>query len=105
MDSFITDSSFQKTRIKFPLEYNTYDIDSLRDIYTEIKQSDWKFNSFYFNSASERTQIYDNFNLKFQPTNKRLLHWYGIETGGDSKYFFEGFDGKWFLIKKEDSGI
>lgn len=103
--SFMTDSSFQKNRIKFPLEYNTYDIDSMKDINLNIKKSEWKFNSFYFNSASERTQIYDNFELRLQPTNERMLHWYGIETGGDSRYYFEGYEGKWFLTKKEDSGI
>lgn len=103
--TFMTDSNFQKNRIKFPLKYNTYDIDSMKDIKLEIQKSEWEFNSFYFNSSSERTQIYDNFELNFQPTNQRLLHWYGIETGGDSRYYFEGFEGKWFLIKKEDSGI
>jgi len=53
----------------------------------------------YFNSISERIQVYDNFNLEFRPTNERLLHWYGVETGGDVKYYFQGFDGLWYLIK------
>ena len=44
--SFMTDSSFQKKRIKFPLEYNTYDIDSMKDVNLKIKKSEWKFNSF-----------------------------------------------------------
>lgn len=103
--SFMTDSVFQKSRIKFPFIYHTTDIDTEEDIKIVIEEDEWKYNSFYINTASERTQIFDNFELKFQPTNERLLHWYGIEAGGNSKYYFEGINGKWFLAKKWDSGI
>ncbi len=103
--SFMTDSVFQRSRIKFPLEYHTTDIELMKDTIINISEKEWKHNSFYFNAASERTQIYDNYELKFQPTNKRLLHWYGVESGGNSKYYFTGFDGKWFLTKAWDSGI
>lgn len=101
---FMTDSSFQFKRIKFPVEYVTWEylggeIDTLK-----LNISDWEYDSFYINFASERTQIYDNFELKFQPTNERVLHWFGVETGGDAKYFFKAFDRKWFLIKKEQLG-
>ncbi|MFD0993235.1 DUF4348 domain-containing protein [Tenacibaculum geojense] len=103
--SFMVDSIFQKNRVKFPLEYRTTNIDSMKEILIKINKDEWKYNSFYINSASERTQIYDNYDLKFQPTNERMLHWYGVESGGNSKYYFKGFNGKWFLIKKWDSGI
>ena len=103
--SFMTDSTFQKSRIKFPFEYHTTDIDSMKELKIIIKETEWEFNPFYFNTASERTQIYDNFELKYQPSNERLLHWYGVESGGDSRYFFKGFNGKWFLVKEWDSGI
>ena len=103
--SFMTDSIFQKSRVKFPFEYQTTDIDSMEELVINVKETEWEYNSFYINNASERTQIYDNFSLKFQPSNQRLLHWYGIESGGDSRYYFKGFKGKWFLIKKWDSGV
>lgn len=101
---FMTDSSFQFNRIKFPIEYVTWEylggeIDTLN-----LEKSDWEYDSFYVNFASERTQIYDNFELKFQPTDERVLHWFGVETGGDAKYFFKAFDRKWFLIAKEQLG-
>jgi hypothetical protein len=102
---FMTNPKFQNERIKFPLTYITWKelpgekIDTIK-----IEKREWTYDSFYINSASERTQIYDNFDLKFQPTNERLLHWYGVETGGDSRYFFKGYEGKWFLIKKEQLG-
>lgn len=102
---FMTDSVFQRKRIKFPLSYITWkdeiggEIDTLK-----VEAADWKYNSFYINTASERTQIYDNFQLKLNPSNKRVVHWYGVETGGDSKYFFQGFKGQWFLVRKEQLG-
>ncbi len=103
--SFMTDSVFQKNRIIFPLKYYTTDINLMKDTVIHIQKKDWIHKPFYINSASERTQIYDNFDLSLRRTNQRLLHWYGVETGGNSKYYFEGIKGKWFLIKKWDSGI
>jgi len=102
---FMVDSVFQTNRIKFPLPYITWkefpgeEIDTIL-----IDKTNWEYDSFYFNIANERTQIYDNFELRFQPTDERLLHWYGVETGGDAKYFFKGVEGNWFLIKKEQLG-
>ena len=103
--SFMTDSVFQKSRVKFPFEYHTTDIDTMKDTLIIINEREWKHNPFYFDTASERTQIYDNYELRFQPTNERLIHWYGIEAGGDAKYYFNGFDGKWFLTKEWNSGV
>jgi hypothetical protein len=108
---FMTDSSFQTTRIKFPVDYVTWkelpngNIDLGGEIVTiKIAAKDWKYDNFYINTANERTQVYDNFNLKFQPTNERVLHWFGVETCGDSRYYFKGFDGEWYLVKKEQLG-
>ncbi|MFC0878889.1 DUF4348 domain-containing protein [Saccharicrinis sp. FJH2] len=108
---FMTDSAFQTSRIKFPLKYITWgktpygDVDLGGEIDTiQIIKDKWQYDPFYINFANERTQIYDNFELKLKPTNERLLHWYGVESGGDSKYFFKGIDGKWYLIKKEQLG-
>ncbi|MFB6340293.1 hypothetical protein ACE1ET_01150 [Saccharicrinis sp. FJH62] len=108
---FMTDSVFQINRIKFPLKYITWgktpygDIDVGGDIDTiQIIKAKWQYDPFYIKISNERTQVYDNFELKFRPTNERLLHWYGIESGGDAKYFFKGFGGKWYLIEKEQLG-
>lgn len=103
--NFMTDSIFQIQRVQFPLTYITWKDDIGGEIETIIlNKNNWKYNSFYIDSASERTQVYDNFDLKLRPTNQRVIHWYGVETGGDSKYYFEGFDGKWYLIKQEQLG-
>lgn len=102
---FMTDSIFQLDRVKFPMEYITWkeyiggEIDTIK-----IQKTEWEHDTFYINTASERTQIYDNFNLSFRPSNERLLHWYGVESGGDAKYYFSGYNGKWYLIKKVQLG-
>lgn len=108
---FMTDTSFQVTRITFPLEYITWkelpngDIDLGGEIVTvHIPKKEWNHDYLYASTANERTQVYDNFKLKFQPTNERVLHWFGIETGGDAKYFFKAFKSKWYLVKKEQLG-
>lgn len=103
--NFMSDSTFQANRIKFPIKNITWlegpgdSIDTLI-----IEKSEWKYESFYINTANERTQIYDNYELKLQATNERVLHWYGVETGGDAKYFFKGFSGKWYLVSMENLG-
>jgi hypothetical protein len=108
---FMTDSSFQKSRIKFPLDRITWrtmlngDMDVFGDIDTlHILESNWVYDPFYIHFASERTQIYDNYKLMLRPTNERVLHWYGVENGGDAKYFFMSFESKWYLISQEQLG-
>ncbi|WP_282014264.1 DUF4348 domain-containing protein [Marinifilum flexuosum] len=103
--NFMSDSTFQVSRIRFPIKNVTWLDDPGDAIDTLIiTKSEWKYESFYINTAFERTQIYDNFDLKFQATNERVLHWYGVETGGDAKYFFKGFYGKWYLVRMENLG-
>ena len=103
--NFMTDSAYQIQRIQFPLPYITWKEELGGEIDTiMIPKSDWEYDSFYINYANERTQIYDNFDLQLRKTNQRLVHWYGVETGGDAKYYFEGHDGRWSLIKKEQLG-
>ncbi|MEO0472503.1 MAG: DUF4348 domain-containing protein [Bacteroidota bacterium] len=102
---FMTNKEFQLERIVFPLPYITWKNEAAGEIDTlSIQASQWEYEPFYVKMASERSQIYDNFDLKLRPTNERLLHWHGIETGGDARFFFEGIDGKWFLVKKEQLG-
>jgi hypothetical protein len=103
---FSTDSIYQISRIKFPLEYKTWKLkrDYLGEIETKlIKQEDWK-HDYMFMTESYRPQIFDNFEGILKDTNERLFCWFGIETGLNIKFFFKRIDGKWYLIKKEDLG-
>jgi hypothetical protein len=109
--SFMTDPVFQLERVSFPLEYETWqdDEDGYPDLGGEIvthkiTRTDWKHDYLYANSASERTQVYDNFERSFRDTDERMIHWFGVESGGDAKYFFKAKNGKWFLVRKEQLG-
>ena len=102
---FMTDSSFQINRTRFPLPKRTW----LEDLggpigIIEIEQVDWQHEWFYFYDGGQHSRVYDNFDLQYGATNERVHHSFGVETGGDAKYFFEGFDGLWYLIKIEQLG-
>ena len=103
---FATDEQFQLERIKFPLEVVTWkspqeagdEIDTLH-----IEKENWE-HDYLFANQNYRAQIFDNFEGQLRDTDERLFQWVGVETGINVKYFFKRFDGKWFLIRKEDLG-
>ncbi|WP_323755821.1 DUF4348 domain-containing protein [Roseivirga sp.] len=109
--SFMTDSAFQIERVSFPLQYETWkeDEEGYPDLGGEIvihklTKDNWEHDYLYANSATERTQVYDNYEMSFRDTDERIIHWFGVESGGDAKYFFKAKDGKWYLVRKEQLG-
>ena len=102
---FSSKRDFQLTRIQFPLESLslTEDLDATKT--NMIKREDWKFeNIFYGKGCSEiYPQVFDNFEMKLKESDERVLAWRGIENGIAIFYYFKLIDGKWFLVKKEDS--
>lgn len=102
---FSTKSDFQINRIVFPLEYVTLteDLDATQK--SLIKREDWKMENLFYGKACTEIypQVYDNFEMKLKESGERVLAWRGIENGIAVFYFFKLFDGKWFLVKKEDS--
>ena len=100
---FIADSTFQVSRINFPLNYIFEEYDSVlqRDTLL-IKRQDWEYQKFYLEMAKERTQIYDNHQGVLSPNNLRMVHWYTLsENPSQANYYFRGKSGKWFLEKIE----
>lgn len=102
---FSSKSDFQVTRIKFPLESIslTEDMDATKT--NMLNRTDWKYeNIFYGKGCSEiYPQVFDNFEMKLKESDERVLAWRGIENGIAIFYYFKLIDGKWFLVKKEDS--
>jgi|SRR5690606_15170076 len=106
MYQFGSDTAFQLERIKFPLEFVTWEdpTEIGGEIVThKITKDKWKHDFMYMNE-SYRAQIYDNFNGELRDTDERLFQWIGVETGADVKFYFKRIDGKWFLVKKESLG-
>ena len=103
---FMTDSIFQIKRTEFPLNYihwkNDYpgnQIDTAR-----LTKENWDHKWLYMVGFSEVPQIYDNFEMELRTTDRRLLHFAGVETGTNAKYFFETKENKWHLTKMENLG-
>lgn len=102
-ERFIADSSFQVSRIEFPLNYIFEEYDSVlqRDTLS-IARKDWEYQRFYLEMAKERTQIYDNYESVLKPNNLRMVHWYTLsENPSEANYYFHGKSGKWYLEKIE----
>jgi hypothetical protein len=103
---FATEKEFQLERIKFPLEFVTWeneDESGGKILTKKIAYGEWQHDYFYM-KENFRPQIFDNFEGTLKDTDERLFQWIGTETGVDVKYYFKRIDGKWFLIKKENLG-
>lgn len=103
---FASDSTFQKSRIKFPLEFKTWknpEIVGGEMEIRKIKKEEWEHDYFFINE-NYRPQFYDNFEGELRDTDERLFQWIGIETRTSVKYFFKRLQGEWYLIKKENLG-
>lgn len=100
---FMQDSSFQKSRIDFPLTYIYEEKDSiLRTDTLKLALEDWQYQKFYLEIAKERTQIYDNFDGVLTPNNTRMVHWYPIDEQHEGiNYYFDARGGNWLLTKME----
>lgn len=103
---FMTDSIFQIKRTEFPLTYIHWKDDypgNEIDTAKLIKEN-WSHKWLFMVGFGEVPQIYDNFEMELRPTDKRLLHFTGVETGTNAKYFFEAKEKKWHLTKMENLG-
>jgi hypothetical protein len=101
---FCTDTQFQLSRIKFPLEYKHLDEDYVNLVTDYVKIEEWEFVQFYFrdNSYSGVGQVYDSFEHKLRDTDERVYAWHGLGNGVEDYYYFKRLNGKWYLIKNED---
>jgi len=104
LKQFMSDSVFQMSRIKFPLEYKTlYDSDeeSFLDTTLTLNQSDWRFNNLYHGLKHLTNFLYSR-SSEIKETDEMLLYVSGVENGIFIQYFFKRLDSKWYLIKKND---
>jgi len=94
---FMPDSSFQVSRIKFPLKYIKQNEDDGVDS-TLIQKKDWIIISFY-SRDKYRTQTYDNFEKQMRDTDKRLVEFFGLDSGVNKEYKFQRINGFWYLTE------
>lgn len=96
-EKFSADSVFQKSRIKFPLVSQTYDIDSDKDVMSTVEATKWEFfnikqlkqeKRYIFKISREKEQYIVNVTME--------------DTGVYVDYIFEQQSGKWTLTKIAD---
>lgn len=105
---FVHDSTFTDSRIEWPLLLRTGGPDLNKPLKIDSQHLDrqkWlSYHRLLDGQDVTNTDIYDNFALKGNPTNERVLHKYAVEQCGDIKYYFEGFDGEWRLVRIDHFG-
>ncbi len=102
-DKFMQDSTFQLSRIDFPLTYIVEEFDNKLELDTiQLEKEDWEYQTFYLYIAKERSQIYDNFQGQLRANNQRMVHWFTTgEKKSSANYYFQGKEGIWMLEKIE----
>ena len=99
-EKFISDSTFQLSRIKFPLASTTL-VNGDEYLTEKLQISDWKYTPLYSNDTYT-SQIYDNFQMKLRNSDERMFCWKGIENGICIQYMFKCICERWFLIEYND---
>ncbi len=100
---FMIEPDFQKSRIKFPLEFVGFKVGS-RGVETDtiyLKKDQWEHNLYYLNESAIPV-IYDNNEMQLKDTDERVFVWSGVENGTYVTSYFRRIVGKWFLVKEED---
>jgi len=100
---FFALEEFQRERTILPREHSRYHSGQdtiLTEIITEkswqVLKDEALVNSHYFR------RIYENFELRREPTGQRVYAYQGNENGKDIRYYFELQNGKWFLLRSEN---
>lgn len=97
IDNFCMDSSFQISRVQFPLLYISWDYETDKEIELYIQKEKYKYDKLYYNSDAYAV-FYDNFDCKLKDSDEMVFRWKGF-TDMDRRYYFKRINGIWFLIK------
>jgi hypothetical protein len=102
ISSFCQNSSYQKSRVKFPLPCT---VNGQRQTVTA---KEWHFSKLYYNSDIY-TVFFPNIKSLRLETDKAVkkvnVQWYDTGQDTESKYCFEKIDDKWMLTSIEENPI
>lgn len=94
---FRQDSSFQVSRIRFPLPWYSQAEAGAH----QLARATWQFEPFY--TAQETvTQVFDNFAMRLADTDERVYALIGVASDIRQNFFFRRLGGRWFLVRVED---
>jgi hypothetical protein len=103
IEQFSIDSAFQLNRIKFPLPIKQYNIENDKDTIVYRQNSTFlKMDFRKKKSGSVHDEWKQEIVLDKSGTNARI-EIRGIENGIVVDYFFEKRNGKWMLVRVNDS--
>lgn len=106
LQKFMSDSIFQKSRVKFPLTYLTFDDsdDESKEITEKLNPDDWNFNTIY-DGLKFMTNFSSSWNTEIKESENMLIYIGGVENGIYIRYFFNKLDKKWYLTKMSDESM
>jgi hypothetical protein len=106
LQKFMSDSIFQKNRVKFPLTYLTYDDsdDESKEITKRLNPDDWNFNTIY-DRLKFMTNFSSSWDTNIKESDNMLIYIGGVENGIYIRYFFTKNDEKWYLTKMSDESM
>jgi hypothetical protein len=94
LEKFSSDSTFQYSRLRFPIKNDVYNTDTGLFESHLISQNEWKFSNLNDPNFIK--------SVKRESDNKTILNIQIEDTGVSILYNFEIFDGLWYLNKIVD---
>jgi hypothetical protein len=103
INRFKSDSTFQHSRIQFPLtqEFGS-DVLEAEHIIRRIESPDWRFLPLHYDESFARREL-DAYKevIIIEKNSARLMH-HGIDNGIHIEFIFESIEGHWYLIRWND---
>ncbi|MBS1656237.1 MAG: DUF4348 domain-containing protein [Bacteroidetes bacterium] len=102
---FKNDSSFQLSRIKFPLTEEYLD-ETKNDVIQKkkiINKKDWEYDNFYWDSSYVKRPVGGYRQKVLIGTDTARVQSIGVENGINIELLFALINNKWFLIKYSDN--
>jgi hypothetical protein len=101
IDAFTTDSSFQMTRVKFPLEIVTWGIDDRQTI-DKVASDNWRHLRFEYKTGYATRKI-DAYTQEITiSTDSASINLRGVDNGIRIDYVFKKVEGQWTLMIVRD---
>ncbi|MBS1543401.1 MAG: DUF4348 domain-containing protein [Bacteroidetes bacterium] len=100
LSKFGNDKEFQKSRVKFPLDFTYYEgVAPPVEVHKGLKMNEWEHIEFLPDSITAKGDGGYTTSVFESSQNRRLIHRAGIDVGISVQYFFEKISGRWFLVK------
>ena len=103
IDKFSTDSTFQISRIKFPLKTKWYDIDNDKDSLIYKDRSGFEMMDFRNKNSTGQYDQWEQKMVVDKNNTSATIEIRGIENGIMIDYLFEKINGAWMLMEIDDS--